>query len=184
MGVVLFEPHHDDAALFAAYTVLQRKPTVVTVMGEAHAQTKYGITKAIRDAEALRALRELGVTEWIAWGHTDVSPNLDAIVSDMERFRLSRIPDEVWVPLHEEGGHEHHNLVHEAARMTFGSEVMRRYATYRRGSTRTRTENEVTPGLYDPARKMRAMACYESQINLGNTQPWFAAEDMLREWIA
>jgi hypothetical protein len=100
-------------------------------------------------------------------------------------LRLNTVlhPKVVWAPMQEEKGHEQHNLVAWAAEVVFGGRV-RSYATYSRGSGRTRTDNEVIPKPDWPALKLRAMACYASQINLDNCQPWFRSDDMLREWIA
>jgi hypothetical protein len=79
------------------------------------------------------------------------------------------------------GGHEQHNLVAEVARTIFGDRVQP-YLTYVRGQMRTRgTEVPFEPQWV--SRKLRALACYESQIALtGNTQPWFM-DDTLREYV-
>ena len=56
------------------------------------------------------------------------------------------------------------------------------YNTYRRGEGRTRGVSVPYEADW-PARKLRAMACYRSQIALPATQPWFA-NDWLEEWYA
>lgn len=88
--------------------------------------------------------------------------------------------DHCIAPRYETGGHPHHNLVADLALDEFGIENVTWYMTYRRGHTRSRG----TPVPYEPewpALKMRAMACYTSQINLPSCQPWFAC-DWVEEW--
>ena len=89
----------------------------------------------------------------------------------------------VWVPLYENDGHEEHNLVSEVAFEVFEPTVVREYATYRRGSGRTRTDLEIEPKQDWPACKFRAMGAYISQINRPDTRPWFCSDDCLREWV-
>lgn len=186
MTVVLFEPHHDDAVLFSCYTLLRLKPQVVTVLGWAQVQEEYGIRGETREAENAQAFSGLGLTDWMSWLHSDINPNWQAVRDDMLRYDKTHSPEEVWAPLWEEAGHEQHNAVTDTAIEVFAStpQRLRFYATYRRGSRRTHTENEVTPEPDWPAKKFRAMSAYVSQINLPNCQPWFAADDCLREFIA
>lgn len=183
MNVVVFEPHLDDLCLFAAYTALRLKPTVITVLGDASVQEQYGISKEDRQIENAGALNTLGITEWLVWNHSDVNPYWEAVKDDMWRYADSHDPTEAWVPLWEVGGHDQHNTISEIAFFIFADRC-RFYATYRRGSGRTHTENEVTPEPSWPAIKFKAMSAYASQINLENCRPWFAADDALREWIA
>lgn len=184
MAVLLLESHHDDLALFCAYTALRLKPTAITVLGDARVQERYGISKEDRQAENAEALNILGVTNWMVWNHSDVEPNWDAVRDDMRRYFAAHEPEEVWAPLVEQGnGHDQHDQVGLLASEVFGDRC-RFYATYRRGSGRTRTDNEVIPEPDWPATKFKAMSAYASQINLENCRPWFAAADSLREWRA
>lgn len=183
MTVVLFEPHHDDATLFASYTMLRERPTLVTVFGFAQAQERYGVSAETRDHENIDAIRLLEPAGWQPWDHSDLTPDRAAIIAHMLRLNAVLHPRLVWAPMFEQNGHEHHNLVARCAEIAFSGRV-RSYATYSRGSKRTQTENEVIPEPDWPALKLKAMACYTSQINLENTRPWFAADDMLREWVA
>lgn len=187
MTVLLLEPHLqavDDAVLFATYTLLRERPHVVTVCSDARVQERYGIDGVERRYEGYRAMKSLSID------HDDLFLRDDDL--DVEYLERSlRVRDEllspgiVWAPLPEEfDGHAQHDLVAQYAEKVFGRDRLRFYATYRRGSARTRTETEVTPEPHWPALKFKAMACYESQINLDNTRPWFAADDMLREWVA
>ncbi len=180
---VLLEPHHDDAVLFASYTMLREHPTLVTVFGNARAQEQYGISAMARDNENIEAMRILEPADWRCWDHSDVHPNKEAIIEDMLRLNTVLHPKVVYAPMFEVEGHEQHNLVAWAAEIAFSNRVQS-YATYSRGSGRTRTDNEVIPKPDWPALKLKAMACYTSQINLENCQPWFRSDDMLREWMA
>lgn len=152
-------------------------------MGDSRVQEKYSITSGMRAEEGYRAMKSLDIPN-LVWSFRDDRPEWDDIHTKVVNLRDGRIDwDTVWAPLWEEDGHSQHNLLSECVSDVFGDRV-RFYATYRRGSARTRTETEVTPEPHWPALKFKAMACYESQINLPNCQPWFAADDMLREWVA
>lgn len=183
MSTLLLETHHDDAVLFASYTMLKHHPTLVTVCGFAKAQEKYGISQDARDAENVEAMKILQPAAWKTWNHSDIAPDPDKIVDDMLRLNTVLHPKIVFAPMYELEGHEQHNVVALAAEVAFGGRVIS-YATYKRGSTRTQTDNEVIPEPGWPALKLKAMACYTSQINLPNCQPWFAAHDIFREWYA
>lgn len=182
-NVVLFEPHHDDSTLFCAYTMLRLRPHLVTVFGFALAQEKYGVSGETREHENVEAMKVLKPESWRTWNHSDVNPDPEQVISDMLRLNTALRPKEVWTPLWEDGGHAQHNLVSIAASAVYGNRC-RFYATYRRGYGRTQTEAEVTPEPTWPALKLKAMSCYASQINLDDCRPWFAASDMLREWVA
>ncbi len=190
MTVLLLEPHLqaiDDAVLFASYTVLREKPLVLTVCSDARVQERFGIFGVTRRNESEKALGRLGIgvfSDWYPLGVPDTGTSCEEIVERLVSFGPGErvaTPDVVWAPMWEHGGHEDHNAVNQAAVHLFGDRC-RFYATYRRGSTRTRTEHEVIPEPEWFARKLRAMACYESQINLSPTRPWF--DDWSREWVA
>ena len=187
MTVVLFEPHLDDAVLFASYTLLQHRPVVVTVLGDNRVQERYGITSDVRRREHASAMRVLGI-ESAVWAFRDDIQDWDEISDSVGSLRngahLYAEITQVWAPLPEVRGHEQHTAIAQIVERTFDRSITSFYATYRRGDRRTRTETEVIPEPHWPALKMRAMACYTSQINLENTRPWFAADDMLREWVA
>lgn len=187
MTALLLAPHHDDESLFAAQICLRYRPHVI-VCTESHIQEGDGITQAQRAAETNAALDVLGCT-WHQW------PVPDSKVADYVGEMLIWLsawlpenkgptPDRVFAPLVEPDGHEHHNIVGKAAVDMFGAEVVTGYATYARGGGRTHTETEVEwePGWR--ALKLRAMSCYGSQIDLAATRPWFAQDDMLREWVS
>jgi hypothetical protein len=87
----------------------------------------------------------------------------------------------VYAPAVEEGGHDQHNLIGTLAADVFRERVQP-YLTYRRGFMRTRSDNEVPYTAEMVALKLRALACYRSQIALrDNTEAWFM-DDTLREY--
>lgn len=182
-GVVLLEPHYDDAVLFASYTLLKEKPTVITVLGGDTVQEPE-ITARQRANENWRALSILLDSPNYEWDHSERNPDWEMVVAQMIDVRIELSPDVIWVPLMEDDGHEQHNEVSREAIIIFGAERCRFYATYRRGSGRTRTDNEVIPEPGWRAKKYAAMACFASQIEIENTRPWFCSDDCLREWIA
>lgn len=161
--------------------MLRHHPILVTVFGHAQAQEKYGISCMTRDTENVEAMQILEPADWRTWNHSDIDPNEDAIIHEMLRTNKVLRPKVVWAPMFELEGHEQHNMVARAAEVVFPGRV-RSYATYSRGSARTRTPNEVRPEPDWPALKLKAMACYTSQINLDNTRDWFS--DWSREWVA
>ena len=183
MTCILFEPHLDDAALFAAYTVLLHRPLVVTVLGDSRTQLIYGVKSEQRIEEQKEAMGVLGA-DHVVWPFRDDTPDWDGVQSAMEHLRDSLVIDRVFVPAWEPGGHIHHNLVNEVARDVFMNIPMNMYMTYERGGRRSRGREVAPADPSWPARKFRAMACYSSQINLiGNTSPWFFADDAHMEFV-
>lgn len=188
MTAILLSPHHDDAELFAAYTLLRHRPHVI-VCTESHAQEGAGITQKQREAETDQALAILGCT-WHQWPVPDTRA-ADRLV-EMRAWLRSWLPENnsgrtanhVFAPMVEDEGHEHHNLIGKLALDIFGRGRVTAYATYRRGEGRTHTETEVLPEPGWRALKLRALSYYVTQIDLAGTRPWFAQEDMLREWVA
>lgn len=181
MTAVLFEPHHDDAVLFATYSLLEYRPHVITVFGNARKQEP-DVSCAERVEEQGRAFAMLGGFEWGMWLFEDTASHtwklqeaVQASMSSYEDFDL------ILAPYPEPLGHEQHNLLGLAAKEVFGERV-RYYLTYERGSGRSQGPNEVQPEKGWPALKFAAMGCYSSQIELESTRPWFAAGDCLREW--
>jgi len=170
--VVLFEPHPDDICLFSLYSLLREqargKVKVVTVFSEANH----------RADETIAAMDSLGVYDWRGW--LDTPYEFHAVARKMAE--LDNDVTTVWAPMVEIDAHNDHNLVGWAAEDVFGDRC-RFYATYRRGQGRTRTDNEVIPEPDWYAKKFNAMSCYVSQINHPQMRPWFASDDMLREWI-
>lgn len=174
MRPLFISPHNDDETLFGAYTLMRHKPDVVVCLW---GMTQPGITGTERLRETERALKILGIENFSQWGISDARPEWETIVCDLRQLGPREL---VFAPAVELGGHDHHNMLGDIADRVFGPDCVTHYATYVRESARTRTDNEVPYEPTWPARKLRAMACYTSQINLDNTRPWFSDWD--REW--
>jgi LmbE family N-acetylglucosaminyl deacetylase len=174
-------PHNDDETLFGSFTLLAHLPTVVICFKSQVQEDRYGIFAATREKETERALWNLGVPSMIQSEILDTDPRgPEKLLDELAQLDRVHAPERVWAPAYEEDGHEQHNVVSYAANGIFGNRVQP-YLTYRRGSMRTRgTEVYFRPDWV--IRKMRALCCYESQIALDNTRPWFM-DDTLREYV-
>ncbi len=159
MTALLLSPHNDDAVLFASWLCLKHRPHVVTVLRSV-VQEANGISHAEREAEDVRAFRVLGVTHE-QWPHPDDHPNWDAVSKGLGALD----PDRVFAPWPEPHGHEHHNQAGVLAGHIFGERVTF-FTTYRVGGPRTvGTPSEPEPWMIPL--KLRALACYESQMLRG-----------------
>lgn len=180
-GAVLLEPHSDDGVLFSCFNLIRYQPLLITVLASVK-QDRLGVSQIMRESETVEACVELGLPDFRQWLYPDDDPDWDAVEAAMRVVNDLEQPEIVFAPAVEDGGHEQHSAVGEIAVRVFGNRVLS-YCTYRRGSLRTRTEHEVP---FEPewvALKLRAMACYRSQIGLSQTLPWFI-DDTLREWLA
>lgn len=163
---LLFAPHHDDETLFAAYLCQTYRPHVVTVLRSVN-QDAQGITHGERAGETARATAILGCT-WEQWEQPDDAPDWEAVEAQMWETRTFFGHGPVFAPWPEHGGHEQHNRIGELAAEVFGGRV-RFYTTYQYGGPRTTGERvEFTPAMV--LGKLRALACYESQILRGPTR--------------
>jgi LmbE family N-acetylglucosaminyl deacetylase len=182
---LFLSPHNlgDDETLFGAFTILRHQPHVVICFKSQVQEDRGGPTAATREKETQSALWWLGLGDWLQSPILDTNSDEDATRKLWTLFaELDSVhqPERVWAPYVENGGHNQHNLVGSVAIGTFGVRY-RPYLTYRRGSMRTRgTEIPFQPNWI--AKKMRALSCYESQIELDNTRPWFT-DDTLREYV-
>lgn len=147
---VLFSPHADDEALFAAFTILRYHPHVVICCPSSG---DYGETE-IRTAESRDAVTLLGgtgVEQWDGIGIEDMMRKLD------ERMR----PTVVFAP-DPQASHPDHRAVAGAAANVFGKRL-RRFHTYD-------DDGKVRDGSPVPFEepwldvKRAALACYRTQI--------------------
>lgn len=180
---LLLAPHNDDEVLFACWTLLREQPRVVVCLRAADDYER-------REAETVRAMDILGC-EWTQspiraggrpdWeqvemylnGYANADPYADHF-GDLH----------VWAPAWEPKGHDEHNAIADMAVRVFGAENVTHYLTYQRGSGHSQSEHEVP---YEPAwlaLKLRALACYESQIADETTRPWFGELLEMREWYS
>jgi LmbE family N-acetylglucosaminyl deacetylase len=175
-------PHNDDETLFCSYTLRRHHP-FVAICFKSRKQDRMGVSARLRQAETDAALQELGYEsgDWLQGDTFDDDPQpLPGLRALFARLDGLGFTGDVYAPAVEEGGHEQHNLVGALALTHYGHRV-RPYLMYRRGFLSTRGR-EVVPQPGDVVAKLRAMACYESQIGLEPTAPWFL-DDTLREYV-
>lgn len=174
MRAILWEPHHDDSVLFATYTLLREKPTVITVFSHPSVE---------RQVESMKAMDVVECNYGMVGAYEGDAGAEALLLSRMIREHDLGGDKKVFAPAVEEDGHADHNLVGSLAGKVFGPENVTHYMTYRRGHGRSRSDNEVEPEPGWRALKMQAMACYASQIERDDTRPWFCGDDVFREWI-
>lgn len=146
---VLFAPHSDDEALFAAFTLMRERPRVIVCSPSVG---DYGDTCGrFKETHAACAILGCQATLWAGMAVEPLMRDLD----------LCCAPTTVWAP-HSRASHPDHRAVAEMATRVFGDRV-RRYHTYEAGPVKVRAG---APVPYSPAEadlKRRALACYVSQ---------------------
>jgi LmbE family N-acetylglucosaminyl deacetylase len=161
--VLALEPHNDDLALFGAFTAIRERPHVITVL-RSEMQYAYGISAATRERESHEAMMQLGCS-WEQWGYSDRQPDWDRIRERLTSYAVIAAPEHVYAPRPEPGGgHEHHDWLGTLAVEVFGPGRVTWYLTYTRHGGKS-TDGECV--LFDPAwvsAKLRALACFRSQI--------------------
>lgn len=176
---LLLSPHNDDEALFAAYTCLRHKPLVITCYDGA-LKAHYP-TPEERVAESLACAEVLGYD----YDHLWVPLAQQAPWETIERRLLlglgGEVPDRVWAPYPEVGGHRHHNgLAYLATRLWPGR--VSYYVTYTClfdeggvvcGVERSRVGEPVPAEPGWPQLKRQALACFESQATREGTAMHF-----------
>ena len=148
---LVLSPHNDDAVLFGAFTILREKPLVLTILDSAKQGNAY--QRRTEDLEAMTVLD--AQIEFL--GVSDANPDwalLERLLFDFGQ------PEMVYAPCPEEGGNKDHNAIGEMAGRIFQNVTY--YMTY------TKSGRSVgVPVPYEPewvGLKLRALACYESQI--------------------
>jgi len=162
---LFLSPHNDDETLFGSWTILRETPTVVVVT-DSYAQENrgYGVTADQRRKESLAAMEILGAPLQFL-GFRDDQP----LTGLVERLREYGEPEMVYAPANELGGHVHHNLIGDFARRIFPRVTS--YMTYT-----TQGKSTGKPVSFDaswPELKLRALACYGSQLRLASTRDHF-----------
>jgi len=163
---VFLAPHNDDETLFGAGLLMRHQPFVVVCLRSmVQEQRGTGIRFGQREAETDTALTELGQARWDQWELTDDLPVAQLSIRLGKKIEgLTADFDHCFAPAVEAWGHEHHNLIGELAVETFGSERVTRYLTYTRLHGRSTDGMEVPFEPWMVERKLRALACYRSQI--------------------
>lgn len=168
-------PHNDDETLFGAFVVQRDRAHVVTVLRSHYQQRRWPAEDNSfqrRELETGHAIRELGAT-WTQLQHNDRRPDWNAVRAELATYsgpEWSR----VYAPLPEPAnGHEHHDKIGRLAFDLFGLDRVRLYPTYSRTGGRTKVGVRVDPTAAEIAGKLRAMACYGSQIENWLCRPHF-----------
>ena len=175
---LLLSPHNDDETLFASFTILREAPAVIVVY-DSFIQTARGYPGCdwkTRRHETEAALSILGVSKIGFLGLRDDRATdtaaLKAALSVAGEFET------VYAPAVEQGGHEQHNTVGRIAAEVFPNVVS--YMTYT-----NRGKSTGIPVPFDPEwtlLKLKALACYESQIRLKDNVEHFMRDQ--REYYA
>ena len=156
---LFLSPHNDDETLFGAFTLLRDRPRVITVLRSfVQEQRGTGVTYQEREAETQAALDVLGSPQWEQWTYSDADPSWPEI-----RERLASLDaDRVYAPAVEQGGHEHHNAVGALADELWPGKVTF-YTTYTSRGRSTGPDAVAWEHEW-VLLKLRALACYRSQI--------------------
>ena len=196
--VVFLDPHGDDVALFAAFSLMTLRDGYVlpVVVFDSYMQSNRGYPRcdaATRQRETELAYRELG-----GGGHPaycglrdDVDYVFENRVSDIDQAIVQAIRrdggsypiTDIYAPLWEHHGHVQHNLVANAAYSIAPGARVHRYLTYTRTDGRSRNGNITAPQPEWIASKHHALACFTSQMQAcTGCQEWFTGD--LKEYLA
>lgn len=186
---VLLAPHNDDETLFAAYTLMRRRPHVVVC-------TRAAGSYYARERETQEAVYRLtGAETYEQWTYDAGDPRWKWMAGSIRT--LADEYEHVWAPapLGETNGHEpgtnpppgwgvlQHDRIGELAAEAFGPERTRHYCLYTRWHGRDQRGTEIEPTAQEIARKLDALGQYESQMRDPSTRPWFYEQLDMREWV-
>jgi LmbE family N-acetylglucosaminyl deacetylase len=166
---LLISPHNDDAELFAAFTMLREKPTVLTVT-DSFIQFERGddITWMQRRQESKEAALTLGC-EVEFGGIPDTQLTADAL---RVLFRKYQGYETVYAPAIQ-GGNWQHDMISNVAQEMFQNVIL--YTTYTKSKLHTTGSVEIVPTAEEIDLKNQALFCYQSQLRLPATRPHFNA---------
>lgn len=203
---LLIDCHGDDGALFASWTIIRERPAVLVVY-DSRIQSNRGVlgcgsmTRREETKQAHGELLEYASAPLFLGFQDDLTYTpemISAAIATHVMQQLETVTD-IWAPAFEEGGHEQHNLVALACNAFEGTCNVHRYLTYTRAGGKSRPQripNRTGPPGYNAvevsppsgeaiARKLRALACFKSQMQLDprlGTAEWFYGND-LREYV-
>lgn len=171
MTTLLLSPHNDDEALSASYIALRERPKVIVVL--LGARKKDYADPVERVAESAAAMDLLGCEFEQLWFPIDQGVDWELVEM---RLRAEPVPDRVWVPVPEPGGHSHHNkLARVAAEIWPGR--LSYFSTYRVNEAgwpiRTTHGQPIEEHAHWPALKRQALDCYQTQIQRSGTAMHF-----------
>lgn len=180
MTEILLSPHNDDETLFAAFTLLRRKPLVVIVTDSwVQFNRGDGITADQRWWETLEAMQILGCSAF-RLGVRDDALTTAGLVDAFARFGR---PSRVYAPAVQHG-HPHHDLVSVAADEAFAGIPIERYCTYSqiRRSYANVGVRRIDGTDHEHVLKQAALACYRSQMP--RSRHHFEAVAGQPEWLS
>jgi LmbE family N-acetylglucosaminyl deacetylase len=168
---LFFSPHNDDETLFGAFTIQREYPLVVVVFDGFNQQNRGAkITADQRRAETIAAMSILGASVEFMGLRDDRPPSLGMLAEEFRRRYGDKNIEAVFAPAYEKGGNELHNLVSRAADQEW-ADILRHYKTYTTAGKSKGFPVPKTPEWI--ADKLRALACYSSQIAEPSTQEHF-----------
>jgi LmbE family N-acetylglucosaminyl deacetylase len=188
MRAALLVPHADDETLFASSFIMRYDPDIYVCYlprGEDERET--------RKNELQDALKELHGDYGYTWiGGYEGEPALRSLEerlinwrpppSFLDRKRHAVYYDHIIAPCPYEDGNVEHNLVGALAIKIYGPAYVTLYHTYGCSQGRVRLDNEVVLEPSEVSRKLRALACYRSQIEHEARRMWFTSMLDLAEW--
>lgn len=180
MGYLLLAPHGDDETLFASYITMRKRAHVIVCSQDADPNLRRR-----RTAETARAIDILG-TSHHEWPMPANAMDWDQARTWLELWNSpahATVPEKVYAPNVHPLGHEQHNQIGQLALEVFGDKVVP-YTTYAPRGQRESGRTELVPDAGEIAKKLQALACYETQIGSQVTRPWFFEMLNLREWLA
>jgi LmbE family N-acetylglucosaminyl deacetylase len=189
MSQVLFlSPHSDDEALFGSFIIQQELPEVWVITDGVIQQNRGEDVRAgDRREESCNGVSSL-IKNWPVHfgGMSDSNVNWNTVSDLLVGMGLHGF-DRVYAPYPEthESCHDHHNKLGFLVTGLFPEQV-RFYATYTRQTGKT---GPSTPRAreYPPTdggqvqRKLRALSCYRSQMDVHNCREHFMRD--LREYV-
>lgn len=188
MNMLLLAPHYDDEILFASYTLMRHRPTIWFVFApQSRAE------RETRGRESKTAMAQLGLSleisavgayegEGIAGSLPDRLAQYLPPVDLLDRDPDTMYFDHVFAPAVYASGHLEHNSVGEVALEIYGKDRVTSYETYSRDAGRRQGGHLVEPTPDMIERKLRALACFRSQIEHPARRPWFYDMLDMREW--
>jgi len=156
---IFFAPHHDDETLFGAFTIQKRHPDIAICFEADYLPDK----RLLETINALNYLKHKG--DLILFGISEKNSDYNLLEENIkqisEKYKLAYAPaDESNLE-----SNYHHNIVGNLVEKYFGKDKTIRYLTYTWPNGRSTSSNIVPYNGTMVLRKLKAMSCYESQIN-------------------
>jgi LmbE family N-acetylglucosaminyl deacetylase len=177
---LFLSPHNDDETLFGAFTLLRERPLVVIITDSfIQEQRDARITWQRRRRETMDAMTHLGCSTVFLGLRDDLLRQVD-IETALRNFSGF---EEIYAPARQ-GGHPHHDMVHDAAQAVFRDGRTRPvtlYSTYSKFRFYANEgERAIVGNVAEWILKRSALACYPSQTA---SAKHFAAVQDQPEWL-